>query len=580
MEALQATPETLEKIFDRCYCIPEYQRPYSWEKEQCEKLWEDLRDFADSSPGKQDQYFLGNIVLYEEDGQYCVVDGQQRLISLTLLMRAIFDKVQTYNSLERCLYIFDDESGKNTSAIKIQSKVMSEEKEQLKKILVDRKDDDSLYTKNYSYFKDVLDSWVTSMGADNTPLKNFIRVLLKNVVLLPIKCGALDDALTIFETINNRGLSLSDADIFKARLHKNAGDAHADFIAHWNALTHGVDELFKLYMHILRAQEGITERERALRLFFLDKDAARLSDWKRVIKDIERLDACMTFLENNGPTDSAPRQNLQKWFQTLTCYPNQYWQYPIHTYLFRHIDEEGNLSEKDMAALEELMRAIIAYCYTKAVIYNSVNVIRDTIFRVCVSIWREEPFLPILSSSLEKDLPQLERALSSSNYPRSLRGLCFLHAYLNPEQELIRCNPHIEHILPRKWNNYDGWTTRSHQKDVDKLGNLVLLEKQLNISARNEFFQRKQESYRCSEIKEARNLSACEDWTPQILQARQLRIQRELHAFFASLGQLPLQQGTPTKHPRISRLQASPRSFSGGRGNEGKRSRTRSRTSS
>lgn len=63
MEALQATPEIVEKIFDRCYRIPEYQRPYSWEREQCEKLWEDLRDFADSSPDKQDQYFLGNIVL-------------------------------------------------------------------------------------------------------------------------------------------------------------------------------------------------------------------------------------------------------------------------------------------------------------------------------------------------------------------------------------------------------------------------------------------------------------------------------------------------------------------------------------
>ena len=272
MEALQATPEILEKIFDRCYRIPEYQRPYSWEREQCEKLWEDLRDFADRNPSRQDQYFLGNIVLYEEDGRYCVVDGQQRLISLTLLMHALFDKVRTYNTLERCLYIFDDESGKNTQTVKIQSEVMTEEKDQLKKILVNRQYDDNLYAKNYRYFTSVVNNWISSIGADNTPLKTFIRILLKNVVLLPIKCSALDDALTIFETINNRGLSLSDADIFKARLHKNAQEDHSSFISRWNDLSHDVDDLFKIYMHILRAQEGAVDKERALRLFFLDTE--------------------------------------------------------------------------------------------------------------------------------------------------------------------------------------------------------------------------------------------------------------------------------------------------------------------
>lgn len=553
MEALQAAPETLEKIFGRCYCIPEYQRPYSWGREQCEKLWEDLRDFADSAPEAQDQYFLGNIVLYEEDGQNCVVDGQQRLISLTLLMRAIFDKVLTYNSLERCLYIFDDESGENTQAIRIQSKVMTEEEEYLKKILVDQQYDNSLYTRNYQYFTKVLEDWVAGMGADKAPLKNFIRTLLKNVVLLPIKCGALDDALTIFETINNRGLSLSDADIFKARLHKNAREAHAEFISRWNALTHGVDDLFKLYMHILRAQEGTTEKERALRLFFLDTQKRRLHDWQRVMNDIEKLDLCMTFLENGALREDAQQQQVQKWFQVLNCYPNQYWQYPIYTYLFRHIDRDGSLAEDHMCELEILMRATIAYCYTKAIIYNSVNVIRDTIFRLSSRIWRGENFIPLLADSIEGDLPQLKQALDSGKFPRSLRGLCFLHAYLKPEQGLIACNPQIEHILPKKWNNYDGWTARSHQGDVDKLGNLVLLEKQLNISARNEFFRRKQEFYSHSEILEARNLSNRTDWTPQALQSRQARIQHELLAFFSSLGQesLPHREKPLQKKDRL-----------------------------
>ena len=119
MEALQATPQTLQEVFTYIYFIPEYQRPYSWGKDECEKLWEDLYSFFESKSTNNDKYFLGNIVLYEENGNYCVVDGQQRLISLSLLMRALFEKVMTFNSLERCLFIFDDETGENKEKILI-----------------------------------------------------------------------------------------------------------------------------------------------------------------------------------------------------------------------------------------------------------------------------------------------------------------------------------------------------------------------------------------------------------------------------------------------------------------------------
>ena len=73
------------------FLIPDYQRPYSWGKDECETLWEDLKNFtvdADSFDSKNDEYFLGTIVTFKNEyNQYEVIDGQQRLVTLMLLRR-------------------------------------------------------------------------------------------------------------------------------------------------------------------------------------------------------------------------------------------------------------------------------------------------------------------------------------------------------------------------------------------------------------------------------------------------------------------------------------------------------------
>jgi uncharacterized protein with ParB-like and HNH nuclease domain len=360
VEALQATPQTIQEVFARLYFIPEYQRPYSWEKEHCEKLWEDIHAFVESKPNANDRYFLGNIVLYEDNGNFCVVDGQQRLITLSLLMRAVFEKVQTYDKLERCLFIFDDETGKNTGKIKINSEVIDEEKENLEKILANSKPDgDSLYSKNYILFQNIINDWVRSLGSDKTQLKLFINILLNNVVLLPIRCGDLDDALTIFETINNRGLSLSDTDIFKAKLHKNSRDKHKEFIKRWNELNNGYEDIFRIYMYILRAKDQITEKEIGLRSFFLSSVCPRLDDWQSVMDDLEKIDACIDFFEEACPVDDCSdcdKNKLCKWFQILYYYPNQYWQYPIYIYIYLNL-----LTEKGKSHMIGWMNILTCY---------------------------------------------------------------------------------------------------------------------------------------------------------------------------------------------------------------------------
>ena len=78
------------------FVIPEYQRPYAWTDEQVETLFEDLWEFTATSGGteREGSYFLGSIVSYEnEDGEQEIIDGQQRITSLFLLLRAIYTKL-------------------------------------------------------------------------------------------------------------------------------------------------------------------------------------------------------------------------------------------------------------------------------------------------------------------------------------------------------------------------------------------------------------------------------------------------------------------------------------------------------
>lgn len=538
MKALHATPQNIQEIFTRTYIIPEYQRPYSWKKDECEQLWEDLHDFVESNQDGAEKYFLGSIVLYEENDNYYVVDGQQRLISLSLLLRAIFEKVMSFDKLERCLFIFDDESGNNTGELRLKSEVIEEEENSLSSAITrENINPESLYEKNYNLFSGIINNWLDTLGTtERRPkLVQFINTTLNKVVLLPIKCEERDDALTIFETINNRGMSLSDTDIFKATLHKNASIHHKEFIKRWNELGNKYDDIFRIYMYILRAKDQITEKEIALRSFFLLPAKPRLSNWKNVIEDLERVDACISYHWEDCPDIESCEECIKypvcKWFQILTYYPNQYWQYPIYTYLFKNIDENGELPAAKVKKYSELLQETVRYCYVKSIIYNSVNVIKDTIFKVCAQIWAGNRYASTYHEGLSKDNSEIEFSLNSGKFQRSLRGICFLHAYLNPEQEFIPWEAHIEHILPKKWNNYDGWTEETYQADVNRLGNLVVLEKRLNISAKNEFFSRKKQSYENSDIIEANDLCDIPSWTPDTLAERHERVVEELTAF-------------------------------------------------
>ena len=220
------------------FLIPDYQRPYAWGEDECAMLWDDLFSFAfpndncDAFDSSADEYFLGPIVTFKNSaGQLEIIDGQQRLTTIMLLLRAFYDKfanmkdkqpVKVRESIAGCVWKTDEFDEPDMGALKIDSEVASDaDKGEFLEILRHGSvaaGARSAYARNYAFFAgkiaDMASEWPTNIAL-------LAARILNSVILLPIKAESQDTALRIFSTLNDRGLPLADADIFKSQFYKH-----------------------------------------------------------------------------------------------------------------------------------------------------------------------------------------------------------------------------------------------------------------------------------------------------------------------------------------------------------------------
>lgn len=538
MKTITAKPEDIRTIFSREYQIPMFQREYSWEQEQCETLWDDLIYFHNEKD-KKDKYFLGNIVVHpiDESEKFSVIDGQQRLTTLLLLIRALFDNAGTVKALEECLKIKDKLSSELTNNIRLNSDVIENDKKNLEKIILEGRCDDEnsrLYI-NYDMFKKKISDW--KQGKTSDELNKLILTFLDNVVLLPILCETEDDALNIFETINNRGLSLSDADIFKSKLYAGIESSkRSEFIDEWNEL-YDQEDLFRILMYICRAQENDISREKGLRSYFSSK-TGRLQNPGDVMASLKKINAII---------DTKTGIYNDSLWNILENYPNQYWRYPLYVFLHKYLiwkkDGELYLPEEYYEEYKKLVMLTTAYYFVKGVVYNSVNTVKDTTFKVCAKIENNDDYLSEYIDNMGNDLKIFYDKLKSADLGRCKRGIILLSGFLNESQSVedfydlfLNSNIEIEHILPRKWSDNNDWDEQEAKEVMETLGNLAPFEKKLNISASNEFFKKKKNAYKESRFADIQDLVKLDKWDYDEVKIREKNIISRIKSFIKEVS--------------------------------------------
>ncbi|MBO5567749.1 MAG: DUF262 domain-containing protein [Clostridia bacterium] len=522
MSKLNIDQQTVYQLFSdkkSDFLIPDYQRPYAWGEQECLTLWDDIFGFAFPNDDcdafkKDDEYFLGPIVTYKSEGKQEIIDGQQRLTTLMLLLRAFYTRflnmmdknsISIRNSIAKCIWKSDEFDNLIEDQLKIDSQVSTDEdKGEFMAILrtgIVQKEYHSRYAKVFSFFQDKIDEFIGRYPAYCAYLPARI---MYNCILLPIEAETQDTALRIFSTLNDRGLPLSDSDIFKAQFYKYYSwkGQKDQFITKWKALEalcesifHPIsgtpmDEIFTRYMYYERAKQGIkSSTTEALRKFYERNSYALLKNDQTFENLIDLADFWNDV--QNQSIDRFSDRILRRLF-VLNYAPNSMWTYFVSVYYMANKDSNGLLDDE---AFYQFLNKTIAFVWAYAVTNPGVNALRTPLFAEMINIVEGKP---VTFGDFLFHTQQLQNAFQNyvfSNNRAITKSMLTWWAYQDPAQELL--SPEIileiEHIYAR--NRQEKEHSLSNPRNVESLGNKALLEKRINIRASDYRFADKTKYY-------------------------------------------------------------------------------------
>ena len=497
MISLSAEQKSLEGIYcspTELYIVPQYQRPYSWTFDQCADLFRDIV----SAYENKESYFLGNIILarsksFDINGESFIVDGQQRLITLWTIIKVLAELLPDVNTLKTALYVMPWSGNMHTP--KIKSLIFeNKDNEAILEVFNYSKTDiinryNVLTQKNAILKEDKCRSQIeasllyfyeqisnSSFSSDDNHLMDFSQFLMKRITMLPIvqtaddESKATDKALIIFETINNRGLDLEDADIFKARLYNSAYtdeqrnefiNLWVDFKAECMGLKITIDDIFRYYSHVIRGKEGITTNEKRLRDFFINESFSPLnySSYNDVLNDLSKILSSLKYIRRNAGIGDASQPG--PWIQILLEYTNQYPMYAIVVYLFNH-DVDAN---ENVGNFVKFLKALVRYC----LITGSTSSVKFGIY----------PMIKTISFTNNiGDFFQTNISIEDFNHLGRLKNCFALLAYL---QETGNCLPEkysIDKIVNARDEKLleEDWQYENINEICNSIGNLVVLD--------------------------------------------------------------------------------------------------------
>ncbi len=483
------------------FLIPDYQRPYSWGREQCEILWEDLRTFAFPNGNKDDfntndRYFLGTILTFQNQPyEHEVIDGQQRLITFLLMLRAFYEAFGTMQDessknvrkkIEKCIWHTDEDEIPDKNSIKLESDVITDnDKLEFQKILStgkSTKGNKSNYTKNYRDFQD----WIKKFK-DGTPdyFSYLPRRILDNCIILPIEADSQETALQIFTTLNDRGMPLSDTDILKAKFYKfysEDEEKKENFIKEWKILEElcekifhpqkgisPLEELFTTYMYYLKAKNGSrTTSFKSLRKFYEQGNYKYLQD-----ETFEDLKSLADFWKNIYSRNyNRFSERVLRQLYILEYSPYAIWRHAVSAYFLVY---------------KENMKLLANSIYKPG-----VGSIRQPIHNEIVNLY-EKKLVEFKGFKFDEvTMTAKRKELVFSNQRQITRAMLAWWAFRDEEQELppIGTKLEIEHIYAKSQKENLG-----NESNVELLGNKSLLESNINIQASDYRFADKRKYY-------------------------------------------------------------------------------------
>ena len=524
MSKLNVDQKSVKDLFQNNkadFLIPDYQRPYAWEDKECQTLWDDIFAFAfpdddyEKFDGSKDEYFLGPIVTFRNNEEKLeVIDGQQRLTTLMLLLRAFYsmfdnmkdaNSVKTRENIARCIWKTDEFGSPDMNFLKIDSQVATDkDKDEFLSILktgLVTSEQKSNYADNYRFFQKEIEKFLKQYPSYFPYLP--IRIL-NNCILLPIEAESQDTALRIFSTLNDRGKPLSDSDIFKAQFYKfySKQGKKDEFITQWKELEEltekifhpisgtPMDELFTRYMYYERAIKEIkSSTTEALRKFY-ERDGYKLLQSIETFENLKLLAAFWDDVSNQNK-ERFSEKVLRRLF-VLNYAPNGMWTYFTSVYFMYNKDAEGGLDDDKFYTF---LCKTTAFVWAYALTNPGLNSLRTPIFAEMVNIIKGQE---VAFTDYKFDITQFKNIFNNYKFLNGrplTKSMITWWAYNSEEQELMSLETiiEIEHIYAK--NRFEKEHSLTSKELVESLGNKAILEKRINIRASDYRFEDKKKYY-------------------------------------------------------------------------------------
>ncbi len=494
------------------YQVPDYQRPYVWDKDHLGALIDDL--VGSYTNNKEDQYFCGSIVIAEnqKDNRWDVVDGQQRLTSFIILACTILKLYKhslgqkSTDFIKESIYDRHDEEKERLKFLTAQNynnifenTVLNhlEFEDNIKKSELNKKFEENTYLRNAYYFKELLNESVENGSISD--IDDFVKWFYEHIVLTRIICFEQDSAMQIFQVLNDRGQPLSPIDILKSNLMqeiKQDSEKRKDFITTWDKLIEAcksiedididLEDFFNMYLE------------------YADPSTSKRADkgLKKVFKDSKK-DACefiygvSAFMKSY--TDLLKKQD--RYIYLLRYLPSRYWASILTTALY--------VKYPDFDALKKLL---VSYYYQTWIAGGTITRIKQTSINVIKNVKSNKGIKTIQELILNNidshnTFKQYHDNLwvSSSVYPSKwVRPVLSLANYFMVDEEkpnfiVMDAETQVEHVLPQNPKRGSQWNAdfdkEKKEEWVNNIANLTLLKRKKNARALNGDFDEKIKIY-------------------------------------------------------------------------------------
>lgn len=550
---IHATEKALFRIFNNDYAfeIPPYQRPYAWTVDQASELLTDVLAFLGNDSQSVEEvnpYFLGSIVLIkgEDSPKADIVDGQQRLTTLTILMAVLRAKVNDDFANEITSFIY--EKGILTLGTLNRYRLKLRERDEVffRQHIQDEKGLESLFQLNEAqltdsqanirtnakYFADELDAFSESQRI------RLLQYLMRRCYLVVVSTPDLDSAYRIFSVLNARGLDLGLTDLLKSEIigaiPANQQEKYTNI---WEDEEEdlGRDIFQELFAHIRMIYRKAKLRETALNEFrkyiqpqkepqkFIDEILKPYSDSLETIKTV------------NYQSDRGAEE-VNSLFRWLNQIDNFDWLPPAIIYLsqYRHAPDKLKKFFTDLERLAAGLMIIRADVNDRIERYGKLLTAiekKDDLFAQESPLQLTADEVKTITTVLDGDVYLIKRI---SKYVLLRLDSALADGEATYDYQTVS----IEHVLPQNPKIGSKWLEwfpidEERAKYTHRIGNLALLSRKKNAQAQNYEFDKKKDGYFAtnkgiSPFALTTQVLRKTEWTPAIINLRQAELLQKL----------------------------------------------------